>query len=87
MTRQGRGVGPEPTVRELDILAAWWFAKGSYPDAAKLLGIGHQPVKNALYLFRRTHGAVSNLDLAMRYQDQIHKRQTRFMGRRRKKAA
>ena len=83
-----RGAGP--TKRDLDIIAAWWFAKGSYPEASKLLGIGHQPVKNALYLFRRTEGAVSNLDLAMRYQDEIRKRQTRFMGGRRrsvKKAA
>lgn len=76
-----------PTVHELDGIAAWWFAKGSYPEAAKMLDIGVQTLKNRLYLFRRLDGASSNLDLAMRHQEAISKRQTRFMGRRRKRAA
>lgn len=76
-----------PTDYELDGIAAWWFAKGVYSEAAAMLNIGAQTLKNRLYLFRRLDGASNNLDLAMRYQEAIRKREKRFMGRRRRRAA
>lgn len=75
-----------PSNHELDGIAAWWYAKGTYPEAAAMLEIGVQTLKNRLYLFRRVEGAVSNLDLAMRYQTEIRKRERRFIGKRRKAA-
>ena len=62
-----------PTKRDLQILAAWYFAHGKYDHAAAQLGIGRQPVKNALYRFRREERVETNLELAFRYQDQIAK--------------
>ena len=61
------------TKRDVQILAAWWYAHGNYDKAASALGIGRQPVKNALYRFRREERVESNLELAMRYQGQITK--------------
>ena len=61
------------TQRDVQILAAWFFAHGDYGTAADHLGIGRQPVKNALYRFRREERARTNLELAMRYQEQIDK--------------
>jgi len=60
-----------PSQRDIQILAAWWFAHGNYDNAAKAVGIGRQPVMNALYRFRRLEKVESNLELAMRYQKQI----------------
>jgi hypothetical protein len=62
-----------PTDRDLQILAAWYFAHGDYGAAADQLGIGRQPVKNALYRFRREERARSNLELAFRYQERLAK--------------
>lgn len=62
-----------PTKRDLQILAAWYFSHGKYDAAAQQLGIGRQPVKNALYRFRRQERVDTNLELAFRYQDQIAK--------------
>ena len=62
-----------PTKRDMQILAAWWFAHGNYDKAAAALKIGRQPVKNALYRFRREEKVESNLELAMRYQAEITK--------------
>lgn len=62
-----------PTKRDIQILAAWYFAHGKYDNAAAQLGIGRQPVKNALYRLRRIEGVDTNLELALRYQEQIAK--------------
>lgn len=62
-----------PTKRDIQILAAWWYAHGKYQPAADALGIGKQPVMNALYRFRRLEKVDNNLELAMRYQAQIGK--------------
>lgn len=59
------------TDRQLQILAAWWHAKGDCKKAALLLGIGHQPVMNALYLMRRQQGAKTTLELAVNKMDEI----------------
>ena len=61
-----------PTPRQLEILAAWWATKGSCKRAASVLGIGHQPVMNALYLLRRQESVGSTIELCMRYMDQIN---------------
>lgn len=62
-----------PTKRDIQILAAWYFAHGKYDQAAEHLGIGRQPVKNALYRFRREERVDTNLELALRYQEEIAK--------------
>ena len=62
-----------PTKRDIQILAAWWYAHGNYDKAAAALDIGRQPVKNALYRFRREERVENNLELAMRYQAEITK--------------
>lgn len=62
-----------PTKRDVQILAAWYFSHGNYDKAATVLGIGRQPVKNALYRFRREERVESNLELAFRFQEQIDK--------------
>lgn len=62
------------TDHELKILAAWWWSKGSNDRAAFLLGLKRQTVKNALYTLRRTEGAVSNVELVMKYMDEIEQR-------------
>lgn len=62
------------TKHELDVLAAWWWTKGSYDKAAFLLGIKKQSVKNALYTLRRTEHAESNIELVMKYMDEITER-------------
>ena len=59
------------TDRQLEILAAWWHAKGSAKRAAMVLGIGHQPVMNAMYHMRRQAGVTNNIDLVMRHMDRI----------------
>lgn len=90
MKRQSRGVVAKATDRQLDILAAWWMSKGNYERTAMLTGIGYQPVKNALYLFRKVEGAESNLDLVMRYLEdveRINKRRHGKAARARRKAA
>ena len=61
------------TKRDVQILAAWWYAHGNYDKAAAALDIGRQPVKNALYRFRREERVENNLELAMRYQAEITK--------------
>ncbi len=62
-----------PSDRDLQILAGWYFAHGKYERAAKQLGIGRQPVMNALYRFRKLEKVESNLELALRYQERIDK--------------
>lgn len=70
------------TKRDMQILAAWYFAHGNYDKAAMAVGIGRQPVKNALYRFRREERVESNLELAMRYQAQISKLRRKPLNRR-----
>lgn len=62
------------TQHELDVLAAWWWAKGNYDKAAFVLGFKKQSVKNALYTLRRTEGAESNVELVMKHMDEIQER-------------
>ena len=62
-----------PTKRDIQTLAAWYFAHGKYDKAAVQLKIGKQSVKNTLYRFRREERVETNLELAFRYQDQIEK--------------
>lgn len=71
-----------PTKRDIQILAAWYFAHGKYDAAAQQLGIGRQPVKNALYRFRRQERVETNLELALRYQDDIAKLRKKPLTRR-----
>jgi DNA-binding transcriptional regulator LsrR (DeoR family) len=62
-----------PTKRDMQTLAAWYFSHGKYDTAAKQLGIGRQSVKNTLYRFRRQERVETNLELALRFQDEIAK--------------
>lgn len=64
----------EPTKRQLDALAAWWKAGGSNVNAAQLMGVTPQVVRNSLMFFRRQEGADTNLILALRYREQIERR-------------
>ena len=59
------------TERDVQILAAWYFAYGDQIAAAKQLGVGPQAVRNALYQMRRRLHAKRNLELALRFQDDI----------------
>lgn len=70
-----------PTPRQIEILAAWWFTKGSSVKAAKLLGLSQQTVRNQLYQFRLQEKADSNLDLALQHVDDIDRIRKSFVGR------
>jgi hypothetical protein len=77
-----------PTERQLQVLAAWWFARGSYKVASQLIHDSDpenpakpQSIKNQLFTVRRMTGATTNLDLALRFMDEIHKREPQFIGR------
>ena len=63
-----------PTPAQIDALAGWWKGKGSNVKAAALLGRSPQTIRNTLCLFRQLEGVDSNLDLAMRYLEQIKER-------------
>ena len=79
---RGGGEVGGPTYRDVQILAAWYFAYGDYGAAAKQLDIGRQPVKNALYRFRRQERVSTNLELALRYQERINKLRKKPLTRR-----
>ena len=64
----------EPTKRQLDALAAWWQSGGSNTEAAKVMDLSAQIVRNTLLAFRRQEGAQTNLLLALRYRQQIERR-------------
>lgn len=64
----------EPTKRQLDALAAWWQTGGSNTEAAKVMDVTPQVVRNSLMQFRRQEGAATNLLLALRYRQQIERR-------------
>lgn len=70
-----------PTERELTILTAWWVSKGSGARASKILGIGQQSVRNALYQFRRYEQVETSFDLAVRYMDEIDRRKWDLIGK------
>ena len=59
------------TERELVILRTWWEVRGSSKACADLLGIKVQSLRNQLYSMRRLHGAATNLDLALRFRDEV----------------
>ena len=59
------------TQRDVQILAAWYFAYGDHIAAARELGVGPQAVRNALYQMRRRLHAQKNLELALRYREHI----------------
>lgn len=63
-----------PSNAELDALAAWWAAHRSIGGAAVLMGRSRQTIANQLYAFRRLEGAVDNVDLALKYLDEIQRR-------------
>jgi hypothetical protein len=75
----------EPTKRQLDALAAWWKAGGSNVEAAKLMDLSPQIVRNTLMFFRRQENAQTNLLLALRYREQIERR--RILKAKHRKAA
>ena len=66
-----------PTQRQLDMLAAWWWAKGDNAKAAFVLGIQRQSLKNGLYTFRYIEGADSNVELVQTYMDAVLERRPR----------
>jgi hypothetical protein len=63
-----------PTDAELDALTAWWKAQRHIGKAAMVLHRHRQRVANNLMSFRRLEGATDNVELAMKYLDQIEQR-------------
>ncbi len=59
------------TEREKLILRTWWQTRGSSKATASLLGVKVQSVRNALFMMRRVHGASSNLELALRFKEDV----------------
>jgi len=59
------------TEREKLILRTWWETRGSSLMTAQLLGMKPQSVRNQLWMMRRTHGASSNLALALLFKDEV----------------
>lgn len=86
MSKQGRGAGIEPTSRMLDALAAWWQSGGSNIEAADMMGITPQVMRNTMMAFRRQERSTSNLILAQRYRLKIERRRV-LKAKPRKKAA
>lgn len=68
MTRSG------PSPAELDALTAWWKAQRHIGHAATLLSRKRQTVANHLQAFRRLEGATDNVELALKYLDDIEER-------------
>jgi hypothetical protein len=71
--------GPSPA--ELDALTAWWMTKRHIGRAAKLLGRKRQTVANHLNTLRRLEGATDNVELALRYLDEIEAHRLDVLGR------
>jgi hypothetical protein len=74
---RGRG----PSEAELDALAAWWLAKRHIGKAALLLGRNRQTIANTLNTFRRLEAATDNVELALKYMDQIQERRASVLDR------
>ena len=66
-----------PTPRRLDILAAWWRAKGSNVGAARILNLSPQVVRNELHHLRREELVPDNLSLVQRYGHLLEGRELR----------
>ena len=64
----------QPSQAELDALTAWWKGKRHIGKAAKILDRKRQTVANHLQSFRRIDGAADNVELALKYLDQIEER-------------
>jgi hypothetical protein len=71
--------GPSPA--ELDALTAWWMTKRHIGRAAMLLGRKRQTVANHLNTLRRLEGATDNVELALRYLDEIEAHRPDVLGR------
>jgi len=63
-----------PSEAELDALTAWWKGKRHIGKAALILGLARQTVANHLMSLRRIEGATDNVELALRYLDEIERR-------------
>lgn len=63
-----------PSSAELDALTAWWKAHRNIGRAATLLVCKRQTVANHLQTFRRLEGASDNVELALKYLDEIEQR-------------
>lgn len=63
-----------PTPAELDALTAWWKAHRHIGRAAVLLDRKRQTVANQLNSLRRVEDATDNVDLALKYLDEIERR-------------
>jgi hypothetical protein len=70
-----------PSEAELNALTAWWMAKRNISGAATLLQRSRQRVANTLYEFRRLEGATDNVELALKYLDEIERRKPIVMDR------
>lgn len=64
----------EPTKRQLDALAAWWQTGGSSVEAARIMGVTPQVMRNTLMQLRRQEQVDKTLPLALRYREQIERR-------------
>lgn len=74
---RGRG----PSEAELDALAAWWLSKRHIGKAALMLNRNRQTIANTLNTFRRLEGATDNVELALKYMDQIQDRRASVLDR------
>ena len=61
----------QPTPRQLEVLAAWWWGRGSNRKAAFMLGIREQTVKTTLWHLRTAQQADTNVELVLRFMDEI----------------
>lgn len=72
---------PGPTSAELDALTAWWMARRHIGKAAALLNKKRQTVANTLNTFRRMEGATDNVELALKYLEEIERRKPDVLDR------
>jgi hypothetical protein len=61
----------QPTRAQFETLAAWWFTKGSNRRAAKCLDLKEQTIKTELWHLRQAQQAATNVDLVMRFMDEL----------------
>ena len=60
-----------PTPRQFEVLAAWWWGRGSNRRAAFLLGLREQTVKTMLWHLRTAQQAETNVELVLRHMDEM----------------
>ena len=70
-----------PSQAELDALTAWWMAKRNIGRAAAMLGRHRQTIANQLNAFRRLEDATDNVELALKYLDEIERRKPNVLDR------